>query len=486
MTDAERKALRAELKSRREAIDAEQARLTALRDGIAKHFPAYADLATPGTPPPAALRKLLGAGEVLVMLYPGERGTLVWALAAEGRTTLSASPLTAAQLAGRVAEARRMLDLGAAGRTPPPLQPELMHALYRDLLGPLEPVLANAKTLIVATQGPLGSLPFAALVSTPPQAGAPVAWLARRMAVVQVPTASSLLALRRSPPAPAPRAVIGFGDPMFDPARGTMAPGAIRHLALARVAAAGSTAPVPAAVAAVATAAGAAIVAGAAQSSAGAATRNLASFDIESGFRYEDMPPLPETRAELLALVAALSGDAKTDLFLGERATRRAVIDAPLLDRRVVAFATHGLMPGEVPGVSKPALALAGVAPGSAESPLLTLDDVLALRLNAQWVVLSACNTAAGDAEGGAMSGLVRGFFFAGARSVLATHWAVESASAEALVSATFRQAARGAAGRAQALREAQLAMIDGQLGEGRWTHPFYWAPYALFGDPAR
>jgi CHAT domain-containing protein len=137
--------------------------------------------------------------------------------------------------------------------------------------------------------------------------------------------------------------------------------------------------------------------------------------------------------------------------------------------------------------VSKPALALAGVAPGSAESPLLTLDDVLALRLNAQWVVLSACNTAAGDAEGGAMSGLVRGFFFAGARSVLATHWAVESASAEALVSTTFRQAARdNAVGRAQALREAQLAMIDGKLGEGRWAHPFYWAPYALFGDPAR
>ena len=90
------------------------------------------------------------------------------------------------------------------------------------------------------------------------------------------------------------------------------------------------------------------------------------------------------------------------------------------------------------------------------------------------------------------MSGLVRGFFFAGARSVLATHWAVDSESAAALSTATFKaQAAQakggsGAASRSESLRQAQLAMIDGQLGAGRWSHPFYWAPYALFGAPLR
>src|SRR6185436_12696759 len=112
-----------------------------------------------------------------------------------------------------------------------------------------------------------------------------------------------------------------------------------------------------------------------------------------------------------------LGADPKQDLYLGERATRNAVLQTDLSDRRVVAFATHGLMPGEIPGVSKPALALsvATSKPGvqsAYESPLLTLDDVLSLRLNAQWVVLSACNTAAGEAEGSAMSGLIRGFFF--------------------------------------------------------------------------
>ena len=80
------------------------------------------------------------------------------------------------------------------------------------------------------------------------------------------------------------------------------------------------------------------------------------------------------------------------------------------------------------------------------------------------------------------MSGLVRGFFFAGGRSVLATHWAVETASAAALTAATFAAQAP----RALALRQAQLQMIEGQLGGGRWAHPFYWAGFALFGDPSR
>ena len=102
--------------------------------------------------------------------------------------------------------------------------------------------------------------------------------------------------------------------------------------------------------------------------------------------------------------------------------------------------------------------------------------------MNAQAVLLSACNTAAGEQGGAAMSGLVRGFFFAGSRSVLATHWSVETASAAALTSAAFSANAP----RAEALRLAQLGMIEGKLGGGRWSHPFYWAGYALFGDPSR
>jgi CHAT domain-containing protein len=85
------------------------------------------------------------------------------------------------------------------------------------------------------------------------------------------------------------------------------------------------------------------------------------------------------------------------------------------------------------------------------------------------------------------MSGLVRGFFFAGTRSVLATHWAVESEASRQLVSFVFSSYAKDPRGsRVSSVRAAQLAMIDGTMGGGSYAHPFYWAPYALFGDPSR
>jgi CHAT domain-containing protein len=255
--------------------------------------------------------------------------------------------------------------------------------------------------------------------------------------VTQLPSASALLALRRSPSrVSAAKALIGFGDPAFK------LPGS-------------------------------------------APANGVAQYDAAWGFRYADVTPLPETRRELLALATALGADPGIDLILGAAATRQAVLTTPLADRRVVAFATHGLMPGELPGISKPSLAMAANA-DLLQSPLLELDDILSLRLNAQWVVLSACNTAAGERGNGAMSGLVRAFFFAGTRSVLATHWAVESESAAALSTATFMSQAKGATVRSESLRQAQLSMLNGSLGEGRWAHPYFWAPYALFGDPSQ
>ena len=461
LPEAERKAHFAQLRKVREQVKAQQtgvtaarAELDARRQTIASQFPTYADLVTPTIPRPAQLQRLLEPGEAVLVIQPTDDATLVWLVAADGRNGFSASRLTRNDIAKRVAGLRAMLDLGSvqAGREPT-LQPAQMHALYRELLAPLEASLGGVRSLIVATHGPLASLPLAALVTRPPEGKAAPAWLVRQMAVTQLPSPSALQALRRvAQPQVAEKALLGFGDPVFKLAVGS----------------AGR----PAAKAGQPRLVGASLKPG--------ATR----YDADWGFRYADMPPLPETRTELLAVAAALGADAASDLVLGERATRRAVLEANLLDRRVVAFATHGLMPGELPGVSKPSLAMAATA-DEHESPLLELDDVLGLRLNAQWVLLSACNTAAGEQGGGAMSGLVRGFFFAGARSVLATHWAVESESAAALTAATLKAQANGAS-RSESLRQAQLAMIDGKLGAGRWSRPFYWAPYALFGDPVR
>jgi CHAT domain-containing protein len=109
------------------------------------------------------------------------------------------------------------------------------------------------------------------------------------------------------------------------------------------------------------------------------------------------------------------------------------------------------------------------------------LDDVLGLRLNADWVVLSACNTAGGDGRAEeALSGLARGFLYAGARSLLVTHWAVETESARQLTTRLFEhQAAQPQSARAESLRQAMLAL----MAQPAYAHPAFWAPFALVGE---
>lgn len=423
-------ALREQIRQGREQSQAAREALSAQRERIAKAYPAYADLVTPTLPAPAALQKLMSPGEALLIVQPLEGATLTWLVAPGAPTRFAASAIGASGWADKVAQLRMALDL-SAGRAPTLPVPAL-HEVWRELVAPLQPG-PDVKSLLVAADGALAAMPFAAALTAPE----PGAFVARRVAVTQLPSAGALFALRRvAAPALAPKPLFGIGDPQFKSA---------------------------------------------AKAGRAALGQGATRYDAAWGFSYGDIPPLPETRAELTALAKALGATPETDLLLGAAATREAVLAAPLADRRIVAFATHGLMPGELPGISKPALALAAGADASS-SPLLELDDVLTLRLNAQAVLLSACNTAAGEQGGAAMSGLVRGFFFAGSRSVLATHWSVETASAAALTAATFSASAP----RAEALRMAQLGMIEGKIGGGRWAHPFYWAGFALFGDPAR
>jgi CHAT domain-containing protein len=435
------KEVRARIRIGQEAVGAARAALTGQRERIAQAFPAYGDLVMPPTPGAAQLRALLAPEEALLLIHSLDHATLVWWVApGQEEVRLHVSRLGEAELAARVTGLRRMLDLSRGGK-PAPLDEAGLLDLYRELIAPLAPDFARTRSLIVASSGALAGLPLAALV-TAPAAGGPEPWLLRQTAVTQLPAAGSLQSLRRGLPSrAASQPLIGFGDPAFR--------------------------------------------AGAADASAGGAralSPGSTRYDAAWGFRYADIPPLPETRAELQALARQLGGG---ELHFGAEATRDAVLAAPLQDQRVVAFATHGLMPGELPGVSRPALAMAATG-RDGESPLLELDDVLGLKLNAQWVLLSACNTAAGDrpaGEGGAaMTGLVRGFFFAGARSVLATHWSVDSAASASLVPQALAQGSS----RAESLRQAQLALADGRVGAGRWTHPYYWAGYALFGDPLK
>src|SRR5205823_11062062 len=137
---------------------------------------------------------------------------------------------------------------------------------------------------------------------------------------------------------------------------------------------------------------------------------------------------------------------------------------APLADYRIVYFSTHGLVAGDVKGIAEPSLALSIPAqPSELDDGLLTASEVAQLKLNADWVVLSACNTIAGDKPGAeALSGLARAFFYAGARALLVSHWAVESNAAMRLTTSTFDvMKLDRSAGRAEALRRAMLAYLN-------------------------
>jgi len=185
------------------------------------------------------------------------------------------------------------------------------------------------------------------------------------------------------------------------------------------------------------------------------------------------------------SIARTLGADPQQDLYLGARANKNNLKRADLSRYRVLAFATHGLKAGELAGLDQPALALSNPAltHEAGDDGFLKLDDVLALKLNADWVVLSACNTASADGSGSeAVSGLGRGFFYAGARSVLVSNWAMESASARLLTTGLFRQQA-GHPGiiRAEALRQAMLELKKAHPAD--YGHPVFWAPFSLVGD---
>ena len=205
------------------------------------------------------------------------------------------------------------------------------------------------------------------------------------------------------------------------------------------------------------------------------------------------LPRLPDTAEELKSISMALQADPSKALFLGKDANERKVKSTDLSKFKIVAFATHGLVPGEIDGLTQPALALSAPDVAGVDGDgLLTMEEVLGLRLDADWVVLSACNTGTGAGAGAeAASGLGRAFFYAGTRALLVTNWSVHSQSARELTTDLFRrQAADAGLTRGEALRQAMMGLVDGpgyQDEQGRtlfsYAHPLFWAPYTIIGD---
>jgi CHAT domain-containing protein len=197
--------------------------------------------------------------------------------------------------------------------------------------------------------------------------------------------------------------------------------------------------------------------------------------------------PLPETADELCAVAQDVKAQA-SDIRLGPQATEREVkrlsASGELAKYRMVHFATHGVLAGQLDGANEPGLILTPSEKETEEDDgYLSASEIAALKLDADWVILSACNTAAGAATSAeALSGLARAFIYAQARALLVSHWEVYSDATVKLITACVREMARDPKiGRSEALRRSMLTLID--KGEPHEAHPAYWAPFVVVGE---
>jgi CHAT domain-containing protein/tetratricopeptide (TPR) repeat protein len=470
------------------------ARSAALDVTLAREFPDYASLITPRPLPLTGAQALLSDDEALVVIAPTRYGTLVWAVTRDA-VRLARSELTGKQATAKVAALRCGLDasrwIGTAAldcleqnkQSPEgdllPFDTALAHDLYRAVLRPVED-LVHGRHILLATMDAFTTLPFHVLVTQPPPAGATiaerlrdVAWLGQHQPITTLASVASLKTergQRRSERAPKP--FLAFANPLL-----------VGETGQDRRAFDRQSCPAPGGVA-----------------QARVAMRSIAApmlpgqgTDIEA---LRQASPLPETTDEVCAVAKALSAP-DSDVYLGARATVRAIKQlaqrGALADYRVIHFATHGLVAGGRSAVeralSEPAILLTPPVSGTTgralaeDNGLLGATDIAALSLNADWVVMSACNTAAGSAtHAEPLAGLARAFFHAGARALLVSHWEVDSLAAVKLTTRAFAElAGNPRTGRSRALQVAMSELITS--ADPREAHPAYWAPFVVVGE---
>jgi CHAT domain-containing protein len=422
------------------------------------------------------------------MVAPGDRKGLVFAVSKTG-FAWAELPLTGDNIKNDVETLRWYVDPSAlptsrsgegragegraggerAERTSDqPFDRKTAHDLYVALLGDpnIQAVIngAGIDTLIVVPSGPLTSLPPSLLVVDAPQGSdadpqtmAATHWLIRDKAIAVLPAVSSLRTLRQLLPASRGTAdlkLLALADPDFKGA-GEIPKPPVDHPAP-------TATPLP---------------------RAAALERDGRGTDAVEG-----LPPLYGTLAEGETLAQIIDPGDASALLLGPDASKtnllRRASEGSLQRTSVLVFSTHGLLTG-FSGLAEPALALAHppkIGADPSDDGLLKVSDAAALTLNADWVVLSACNTAAGDGEGAeGLSGLARAFFHAGASTLLVSHWRVDDEATEQLITETFRLH-QGGAPKAKSLQGAILEMIDAP--GHKYAEPRFWAPFVVVGEP--
>jgi CHAT domain-containing protein/Flp pilus assembly protein TadD len=385
------------------------------------------------------VQEALKDDEALVQILIGPGGSVGFFVDRTGAQVYEIG-LSEPQVARIVSRLRQPFDNPKA--RPDRFDTETAHQLFRQLFQPVADRLARARHVVVVPSGPLFSLPFAVLVVEPGTPSADgdysrVAWMGRRHGLTVAPSVQSFVNLRTTVrPTLATERFIGFGDfvPIGD------ADGLVTRLGLP----------------------------------------DACRAEAES---VANAVPLPNTARELRAIASAL-GASERSLVLGTDFSEPRIREMRLADYGIVYFATHGLLPHQLECWSEPLLLVSSPAAGGDGDGLLTASEIVELDLDADLVVLSACNTGGpGDETGGeSLSGLARAFFYAGARSLLVTHWEIPDQPTVDLMIGAFRNVSGADLTVAEALRLSQEQLMN----DPRLSHPFFWGAFTLVGDGAR
>jgi CHAT domain-containing protein/tetratricopeptide (TPR) repeat protein len=458
-----------------------------------KHFPRYADFVNPAPRSIPYIQGFLRPGEILLSLYTTKDQTFVWAIPPKGDARFAAAAIGRDGLIPVVAKLRKSLDpkpetLGDI----PDFDVSLAYDLYTKLFSPVESALNEATDLFIIANSPLDQIPFAILPTAPFQLAGDrgelfsryrqTPWLIRKFSITMEPSVSALVNLRTLPPGdPGRKSFLGFGDPLFNR----------EQLALLKTEQSGGKER---------------------KTQEGGSANNITAGRVQvrgiritpkgtldnqkiTSIQTENLNRLPDTAEEIKTVARVLNADLTKDVFLREQASKHQIKTMTLSDRKVIAFATHALVPGDVDGLDQPALALSSPSvTGDKEDGLLTMTEIMKLKMNADWIVLSACNTGAASGAGAeALSGLGQAFFYAGSRAILASMYPVETTSARKLITRLFElEVSDNRLTRSQALRKSMLNLIDSETLQEQTTgkivasyaHPLFWAPFVLMGDP--
>jgi CHAT domain-containing protein len=428
-----------------------------IADRLAQRADAESEVATaaPGyrqllqaSPSAADVARVLNPREVLVQFLLGPQHGYAIAVRPGGQVTASRVALGEAQADALVRRVRVSMeaDLGPQQQVLP-FDTAGAHALYQRLFLPLAAALADADRMVVVPTGPLLALPFGLMLTEPaePTALRDAAWLLRRYAVVHTTSPQALVTVRNGAPASAARRpYIGFGD--FQPP---------------------------------------------------SAAQLAASFPADrcgnDAAVASQLGELVGSRLEI-STAATFMNAGRGATTLGPAFTLAAVKAAELGDHRIIHFATHGLTPAQLSCIEEPSVMVSTRrgAPDAAEA-FLRASEISTFRLDADLVILSACNTASpatasAGAAGEALSGLAQSFFWAGARGLLVTHWNVAEVAAIYTMTQMLLIQEEGADS-AVALQRAQLDLLQ-KAGSGpfpaNYAHPRFWAGFTLIGDGRR